>query len=154
VSDASSEPPAVDPRQFATLVAGYTDEQLAAGLRANRDLILGQIFDQMALHLDSDAAREVEAVLEWRIAGRADGGHDRYQVLISKGTCGVARDGNAAPTVTYTIQPVEFLRLVTGNASGPELFMTGRITVEGDLMLAAMTQSWFRVPGRQASTGA
>lgn len=54
----------------------------------------------------------------------------------------------------FTIGPVEFLRLVTGNVNGPELFLTGRITVEGDLMLAAIAQSWFRVPGQRTSAGA
>jgi putative sterol carrier protein len=144
----------VDPRQYVALVASATDEQLAAALRANRELILARIFEQMALYLDADAARKAEAVLEWRIAGRPDGGHDRYQVTISRGTCAVAREGDARPSVTYTIGPVDFLRLVTGNASGPELFMTGRVTVESDLILAAMTQSWFRAPGPPASTGA
>jgi putative sterol carrier protein len=144
----------VDPRQYVALVASATDEQLAAALRANRELILARIFEHMALYLDADAARKAEAVLEWRIAGRPDGGHDRYQVIISRGTCALAREGDATPRVTYTIGPVGFLRLVTGNASGPELFMTGRVTVEGDLILAAMTRSWFPAPGPPASTGA
>jgi putative sterol carrier protein len=150
----SPEPPAVDPAEYVRLVRNATDEQLAAGMAANRELILGQVFEQMARHLDPETSREAEAVVEWRITGREDGGHDRYQVKIRKGACEVVHEGDEPPSVTYTIGPVDFIRLVTGNASGPELFMTGRITVDGDLMLAAMVQTWFRVPGPPASAGA
>jgi putative sterol carrier protein len=150
----SAEPPAIDPSEYARLVRDATDEQLAAGMSANRELILGQVFAQMADHLDPETAREAEAVVEWRITGREDGGHDRYQLIIRKGVCEIAREGDDPPSVTYTIGPVEFIRLVTGNKSGPELFMTGRLTIDGDLMLAAMVQSWFRVPGPPASAGA
>src|SRR5436190_2464187 len=123
--------PLIDPAQYAALVRETPDDQLAAGMRANRDLILGQIFSQMAGHLDPAKARDAEAVIEWRIGGREDGGHDRYQVVIDKGTCTIAREGDHEPSTVFTIGPVEFLRLVTGGANGPELFMTGRISVEG-----------------------
>jgi putative sterol carrier protein len=146
--------PLIDPAQYAVLVRNTPDDRLAAGLHANRDLILGQIFAQMADHLDPDTAREAEAVIEWRIGGRDDGGHDRYQVIVTRGTCTIEREGEQEPSAVFTIGPVEFLRLVTGNVNGPELFMTGRITVEGDRMLAAIVQSWFRVPGQRTSAGA
>jgi putative sterol carrier protein len=150
----SPDPPAIDPTEYARLVRDATDEQLAAGMQANRELILGQVFAQMADHIDPEAARQAEAVVEWRITGREGGGQDRYQVIVRKGECEIARDGDDAPAVTYTIGPVEFIRLVTGDKSGPELFMTGKLTIDGDLMLAAMVQSWFRVPGPPASAGA
>lgn len=146
--------PLTDPAQYAALVRNTTDDQLAAGLRANRDVILGQIFTRMAEHLDPEKARDAEAVIEWRICGRDGGGHDRYQVIVTHGTCAIEREGGHEPSAVFTIGPVEFLRLVTGNVNGPELFLTGRITVEGDLMLAAIAQSWFRVPGQRTSAGA
>jgi putative sterol carrier protein len=146
--------PPIDAADYASLVRDATDAQLAADMRTNRDRILDRVFEQMAEHLDPGTSREAEAVVEWRITGRPDGGHDRYQVAIQRGTCAVTRDGDMEATVVYTIGPVEFIRLVTGNASGPELFMSGRLTVEGDLMLAAMVQSWFRQPVPPASAGA
>ena len=115
---------------------------------------LERVFAGMADHLDTEHARDAEAVLEWHITGREDGGHDRFQVVVRHGTCLTARDGDASPDVIYTIGGVDFLRLVTGSLTGPELFMTGRLVVEGDLLLGAMTQTWFRMPGSPASTGA
>jgi putative sterol carrier protein len=44
------------------------------------------------------------------------------------------------------IGPVHFLRLVSGNAAGPMLFMTGKLKIEGDLMFATTMTSLFRIP--------
>ena len=65
----------------------------------------------------------------------------------------LTRDGDAEPDVTYTVDGVDFLRLVSDNSAGPELYMTGRITIEGDLMLGAMAQTWFRTPGPRHRRG-
>jgi putative sterol carrier protein len=154
MTDPSQDQPDLDAAEYAALVRDASDEDLAAGLRTNRALILERVFGGMAEHLDRDTARDAEAVIEWHITGRDDGGYDQFQVVVRRGTCMTARDGDAEPDVVYTIDGVDFLRLVTDSLSGPELFMTGRLLVEGDLMLGAMTQTWFRVPGSAASTGA
>jgi putative sterol carrier protein len=49
--------------------------------------------------------------------------------------------------VTLKLDGVNFLRLVTGNAIGPMLFMSGKLKIEGDLMFAAQIQSMFVLPG-------
>jgi putative sterol carrier protein len=45
-----------------------------------------------------------------------------------------------------TLAPVEFLKLVTGNASAPLLFMSGKLKVAGDLGFAAGLTSLFNIP--------
>jgi putative sterol carrier protein len=57
------------------------------------------------------------------------------------------RDGGHEPRVTFKLKPVDFLKLVSGNAAGPMMFMTGKLKIEGDLMFAAGVQSLFRIPG-------
>src|SRR2546423_13250102 len=64
--------PLMDPAQFAAMVRDASDEQLAAGLRANRELILDGIFDAMPQAFDAAAAGGLAAVAEWRIAVDAD----------------------------------------------------------------------------------
>jgi putative sterol carrier protein len=49
--------------------------------------------------------------------------------------------------VTLRLDGVDFMRLVTGNASGPMLFMRRRLKIEGDLMFAVQIQSMFAIPG-------
>ena len=49
--------------------------------------------------------------------------------------------------MSYAIGGVDFVRLVTGNASGPRLFVFGKLKVRGDLFLAARMPSLFALPG-------
>ena len=142
------DPAAVDPAAFVKAVKDTPDDQLAAGMADEqvRYLVLDGIFSQWEQHFDSQKAADTEAVLEWRILDRPGGGYDRYQVVILAGTCRVQRDGDHAPRVTFKIRPVDYLKLVTGNAAGPLMFMTGKLKIEGDLMFAAGVQSLFRLP--------
>jgi putative sterol carrier protein len=138
--------PEIDAQQYAALVAGASDDDLERGMAENRDLILDQVFNRMAEHFRADKAGDLDAVIEWRIRGRADGGKDRWQLAIRDGACSVVRNGDEDPTVTLTIGPVEFVKLITGNANGPMMFTFGKLKVRGDLLLAARIQSFFEVP--------
>jgi hypothetical protein len=138
----------MSPDAFAKIVSGASDEQLATGLAVNRELILTELFRQMPDSLDAAAVGELRAVVHWRIGGREDGGHDVWQVTIADGGASVQRDGPDQPTVTYTIDALDFVKLVAGVHEGPELFMFGRLAIDGDLVLAAQMPRLFTRPGR------
>ena len=142
------DPASIDPAQFAKAVAETPEEELAAGFADEkvRTLVLDGIFSQMEQHFDGEKAGHTEAVIEWRIRDRPGGGEDRYQVVVTGGTCSVEKDGEHAPRVTFTVKPVDFLKLVTGASAGPMMFMTGKLKIDGDLMFAAGVQSLFRLP--------
>ncbi len=38
------------------------------------------------------------------------------------------------------------MKLVTGQQSGPVLFMTGKLKLEGDMMFASRMTGFFRIP--------
>ena len=142
------DPASIDPAEFAKAVAETPEAELAAGF-ANaqvRTLVLDGIFSQMEEHFHGEKAGHTEAVIEWRILDRPGGGEDRYQVIVTGGTCSVEKDGEHAPRVTFTMKPVDFLKLVTGASAGPMMFMTGKLKIDGDLMFAASVQSLFRLP--------
>ena len=143
------DPAAVDPAEFVKAIATTPDDQLAAGMADEqvRGLVLDGIFSQWAEHFDGQSAGDTEAVLEWKIFDKPGGGYDRYQVVIKDGACTVEKDGGHTPRVTFKLKPVDFLKLVTGNAAGPMMFMTGKLKIDGDLMFAAGVQSLFRIPG-------
>jgi putative sterol carrier protein len=143
------DPAAVDPAAFVKAIKETPEDQLAAGMADPqvRHMVLEGIFSQWAEHFDGQKAGDTHAVLEWKIFDRPDGGYDRYQVVISNGTCSVQKDGEHEPRVTFKLKPVDFLKLVSGNAAGPTMFMTGKLKIEGDLMFAAGVQSLFRMPG-------
>jgi len=140
---------AIDPGLFATLVRDATDDQLREGLDANRELILGEIFRRMPERFDSDRAAGVEAVVEWRILERPGGGYDAWHVILSDGRCEVAEGRADAPSVVFEIKPVDFIRLITGNANGPKLFLFGQLKIRGNLVLAARMPTFFRIPGAE-----
>lgn len=143
------DPRSVDPAEFAKAVAETPEDELAAGMANEqvRDLVLEGIFSQMAEHFDGQKAGHTEAVIEWQILDKPGGGHDRYQVVVTGGTCSVEKDGGHAPRVTFRVKPVDFLKLVTANATGPMMFMTGKLKIDGDVMFAAGVQGLFRIPG-------
>ena len=142
------DPASIDPAEFAKAVAETPEDELAAGFANEqvRSLVLDGIFSQMEEHFDGEKAGHTEAVIEWRIRDRPGGGQDRYQVVVTGGTCSVEKDGEHAPRVTFTMKPVDFLKLVTGASAGPMMFMTGKLKIDGDLMFAASVQSLFRLP--------
>lgn len=140
---------AIDPALFASLVRDATDDQLREGLAANRDLILGEIFRRMPERFDPNRARGVEAVVEWQILQRPGGGEDTWHIVLREGRCEVAEGPAEEPTVTYEIDPVDFIRLITGNASGPKLFLFGKLKIRGNLVLAARMPTFFSIPGAE-----
>jgi putative sterol carrier protein len=145
---AEIDPTQIDANELAQNMAKATDEQLAELMAGPmRGQILSEIFRRMAEHFRADAARDTEAVIHWRIGGREDGGDDEYETVIGNGACD-AHEGfeHDDARVTFKIGGADFLRLVTGNAAGPMLFMSGKLKIEGDMMFAASAASLFTIP--------
>lgn len=139
----------VDPAAFAKVVAETPDDQLQAGMASeNRALVLEEIFKRMEEHFDAEGAKGTDAIVDWKIWDRPDGGYDHWRIEIANGACRVIADPPADPParVTFKVKPVDFLKLVTGNASGPQMFITGKLKIDGDLMFAARVQGFFKVP--------
>jgi putative sterol carrier protein len=137
----------VDEKQLVQIVAGATDQQLEELMASEaRREILDDIFRRMAEHVDPDRARDVTTVLHWKIYDRPEGGYDHYEVVLESGTCTVSESPSREPAVTLKLKPVNFLKLVSGNASGPTMFMTGKLKLEGDVMLASRLTSMFHIP--------
>jgi putative sterol carrier protein len=136
----------LEPQTFARLISRASEKQLRAVLSrpALRTTILGEIFRRMQAHLRVERARSVRAVIHWRFPEGSD--HERYETVIADGVCTTVTGKSEKPRVTITMHPYEFLRLITGNASAPVLFMTGRLKVRGDLAFAAGLMSLFDLP--------
>jgi putative sterol carrier protein len=139
----------VEPARYASLVASASRAQLESVVadRPLRERVLDEIFARMGAHIRSDRARDLQAVVHWRLSGGAgEGGFDRYETAISHGSCTVSREMHATPRVTITIAPADFFRLITHQATPAVLFVTGRIKVKGDLAFAAGLIGFFDLP--------
>lgn len=139
----------LDARSFARLVTRASVDQLQGVLDEPepRAMIIDEIFRRMADHLRPDRAARVAAVVHWRLTGGGGAdGYDHYETIIEHGTCVVHREATRDPRVTITVHPADFLRLVTRNASGPVLILTGKVKVNGDLGFAAGLTTLFDLP--------
>jgi putative sterol carrier protein len=137
-----------DASQLAAMVGQVPDEQLAEGMAnpEGRRLILDEIFKRMSEHAEPQQIEGVDAVVHFEITDAPDGGSDVYEAVIRNGKVEVSDEPSEQPKVKIKTAPVPFLKLVTGQQSGPVLFMTGKLKLEGDVMFASRMTSFFRIP--------
>jgi putative sterol carrier protein len=134
---------------FARLISRTSKDGIEAALSrpAVRQTVLDEVFRRMEIHFKADRAGSTKAVVHWRISGGSgEDGYDRYETVIENGECSINKEVAREPRCTVTLAPVEFLKLVTGNASAPLLFMSGKLKVAGDLGFAAGLTSLFNIP--------
>lgn len=114
-----------------------------------RRVVLEAIFWQMPRHIDTERAKGMNSSIRWKITGRADGEADVYTLKFTDGDCSVVRGANGSEPakLTITVDGAEFLRLATGNSDPMKAYFRGRVTLNGDVMMAAKASSLFRMPG-------
>jgi len=135
---------AVDAQEFARNIGQAKDQDLREAMEGPlRDQIVREIFKRMEAHYRGGGK---SAVIHWKITGRPDGGEDHWEAVVADGKCTTSPAPSSDPRVTLKLNGVDFLKLVTGNASGPTMFLTGKLKIEGDLMFAAGIQSMFAIP--------
>jgi hypothetical protein len=139
-----------EPEQFAELIATATDEQISEVIHGPlRPQVLGEIFNRMADHVEPSQIQNLDAVVHFKILDRPaehGGGYDHYEVIFAEGTCRASDTPERDPKVTIKVSGVHFLKLAANKASGPTLFLTGKLQLEGDVMLASRLTSFFRIP--------
>lgn len=91
---------------------------------------------RMPAAFDASAAGGTDCTIQFNIS-------TPRHVVISDGSCTVRDGAAAAPDVSITMEDDDFVALMTGELNGMTAFMTGKLTVEGDLMLAQRLSSLF-----------
>ena len=141
---------AIEAEDFAKLIADTSDDQIEGIVSGPaRKQVLDEIFRRMAEHVDPAAASATNAVVHFKILDRPDalgGGYDHYEVVFDDGACGASDQPKREPNVTIKMRPKDFLKLASNQASGPVLFMTGKLKLDGDVMLASRLTSFFSIP--------
>src|SRR5689334_21610227 len=137
----------VDPKQFAQLVKSTPDAQLADLMNSDaRGKILDSIFARFPQLFRADRAGSTNAVIHWNITRRPDGGQDTYELVIANGTCVLSPAAEQESKLAITVDPVDFLKVVSGNGNPMMMFMTGKLKAKGDLGLAANIANLFDIP--------
>ena len=105
-------------------------------------LVAAVIFALMPRRLRPASAAGLDLVVRWQVEGQPT----RY-LIVRDGRASVRKSAEREQDLTLAMAPVTLLDLATGAANGPQLFMTGRVKITGDLMLAQRVASLFSVPG-------
>ncbi len=131
------------PERFADLVTGASDAQIAQTLHAaGTKSVLDRVFDGMQQRFLPEKAAGVDAVVRFVITD--DGTEYPYAVTIADGTCRIADERRDDPKITITTDAVSFLKLVAGTANGPQLFMSGKLKVAGDVLFSQRVMRFFQ----------
>lgn len=85
---------------------------------------------------DASAAAGTDCTIQFNVS-------TPMHVVIAGGTC-TANDGTAANSdLALTMEDEDFVALMKGELNGMQAFMTGKLQVEGDMMLAQRMAGFF-----------
>jgi putative sterol carrier protein len=127
------------------LTEGSDDEVAQKIHDAGTEQVLAGVFSGMQGRFLPDRAAGVDAQIQWVVS---DGGDEHpYVLTVKDGTCAAESGRAESPRVTLGTDVVSFARLMAGKAVGPQLYMTGKLKIQGDLMLAQRLTTFFAPPG-------
>lgn len=98
------------------------------------------VFEGMPKRFNANAAKGMNAVFQFVITG--DGGGN-WNVAVKEGTCQVQEGKAGGPTVTLTMSSETWLGMVNKQVNGMLAFMTGKLKLSGDIMLAQRISDLF-----------
>lgn len=135
----------VDPAQLAELVKGLSDEELKKQVTdLGEDEVLKNIFQGMQEAFLPEKAQGVTSTIQYDIV--TDDGVKTWSAKIENGTCVTSEGAAPDPRITLNIALVDFIRLILGQADGTQLFMSGKLKIQGDMMFAMQMQGFFDRP--------
>ena len=103
-------------------------------------MTVAEIFEQMPSVFNPAAAAGMNKTFQWNITGDEAG---VWAFMINNGQGEVIPGGVEKPDVTFTISDKDWLAITEGKLDGMNAFMTGKLKVSGDMMLAMKLQNLF-----------
>ena len=132
--------------ELSALIEGRSDEEIARGVEERGVAsVLDGVFQGMAEAFLPDKAAGQSAVVQYDVT--VAGQPHMYQLRIGGGKCEVVKGAADTPRVTLTLALPDFLRVVAGKLPPVQAFMTGKLKLQGDMMIATAMQGWFPQPG-------
>jgi putative sterol carrier protein len=125
------------------LVGEKSDEELTQLIKdlEGENSITKVIFDRMPERFLADKAAGRTAVIQYDIT--LPEGTESWQVNIADGQCTTSKGADKEATVTLVTSGPDFLRLISGKLNGVQAFMSGKLKIKGDMMMAQTMQGWF-----------
>jgi len=138
----------LDACELARLVDRTSERELRHRLIGGvREVALREIFRRMPEYLRPARAAGFDAVVAWQItgAGGPSGEVDEFWIRVSDGRCTLLDDQPEGADISVRTDPATLLRVVTGNEDPVTAVLKQRLSVRGDLALAARLTKIFAV---------
>ncbi len=103
-------------------------------------MTIAELFEQMPSVFNPAAAAGMNKTFQWNITGD-EAGVWAFKIINGQGE--VIPGGVEKPDVTFTISDKDWLAITEGKLDGMNAFMTGKLKVSGDMMLAMKFQNLY-----------
>ncbi len=104
------------------------------------DAKIRRMMADMPAAFNPEKAEGVNAVIQYNLTGE---GGSQWQSRIAGGVCTVEEGVAENPTLTITMDANDYVEMMAGRLDGMQAFMTGKIKVSGDIMLASRLMTFF-----------
>jgi putative sterol carrier protein len=137
----------MDPASFAKLIAQADDQQLEQAMQGPlRTVMLDEIVNRMQDEFVPERANEVDAVFQFNITGGPTGKPDVYQLKVRDNQCATSKGAPEEASVSVEIDAVNFLKMTSGQEKGMNMYLSGRLKMDGAMMLLTRLESMFNIP--------
>ena len=99
------------------------------------------IFTRMSEGLDENAAKGVNATIQFNLSGDEGG---QWFVTVRDGKVSVSKGSAASPNMTMAMTAQDYVDMNTGKLNPQMAFMSGKLKISGDMGLAMKMQSLFK----------
>jgi putative sterol carrier protein len=105
-------------------------------------MTIAESFEQMPSVFNPAAASGMNKTLQWNITGEQAG---VYAAKIANQTIEMFPGGVEKPDITFTVSDKDWLAITEGKLDAMNAFMTGKLKIAGDMMLAMKVPNLFPV---------
>ncbi|MBV9692016.1 MAG: SCP2 sterol-binding domain-containing protein [Ktedonobacteraceae bacterium] len=105
-------------------------------------MTIAELFEMLPARLNHEAAAGMNKTLQWNITGDEPGVW-AFQIVNSVGQ--LIPGGVEKPDVTFTTSGKDWIAIAEGRLDGMKAFLTGKLKMTGDMMLAMKVSQLFPV---------
>jgi len=99
-----------------------------------------EMFEKLPSLFNAEAAKGQNMVFQFDIAGEG-----QWQVIVNDGKCEVKEGSHPNPSVTLSTDKDTYLAMATKKINGMQAFMSGKLKVKGNVMLAQKFAQLFKM---------
>jgi len=103
-------------------------------------MTVAETFEAMPGVFNPAAAAGLNKIFQWNITGDEAG---MWALKVENQTCTVIPGGAEKPDITFTVSDKDWLAISEGKLDPMNAFMTGKLNVAGDMMLAMKVPNLF-----------